>query len=193
LKELVGTSDCRFWVLRLKSTSYYVLRDVLLWLNIILDNCLIIFVVYRFIHHRGGECVWVAWLLLVVGSSLDQVTFNFKLLVISILRCKQSPYHIFQFFILYLRWLSFLLWFLLVQVSAWINWNVYILRCFCDAFRDDVVIWARKRTGTPVIRQEHREAEVLYNDEFECCKVHTILFNPFFLFLFFFVLLTAWF
>jgi hypothetical protein len=33
---------------------------------------------------------------------------------------------------------------------------------FWDAFRDGVVIWARKRTGHLLFRQEHREAEVLY-------------------------------
>lgn len=27
-----------------------------------------------------------------------------------------------------------------------------MLRCFFDTFSDDIVIWARKRTGTPVIR-----------------------------------------
>lgn len=35
-----------------------------------------------------------------------------------------------------------------------------MLKCFCDASRDDIVIWARKKTGTPVIRiNTEREAE----------------------------------
>jgi len=37
-------------------------------------------------------------------------------------------------------------------VCAVLALNVYWLICFHDAFRDDMVIWTRKKTGTPVIR-----------------------------------------
>jgi hypothetical protein len=35
-----------------------------------------------------------------------------------------------------------------------------MLRSFCDASRDDIVIWATKKTGTPIIRiTTEQEAE----------------------------------
>jgi len=45
-------------------------------------------------------------------------------------------------------------------VCAVLAWHVYRVICFHDAFRDDIVIWARKKTGTPVTRiSSEEEAE----------------------------------
>lgn len=49
-----------------------------------------------------------------------------------------------------------------------------MLRCFYDAFSDDIVIWARKRTGAPVIRIGTEKAA----EEF-LKKYHTFLIGRF--------------
>jgi len=71
------------------------------------------------------------------------------------------------------------------DLNAPINVELFRMNClnhmkclyveeFCDCSRDDIVIWARKRTGTPVIRiSTEKAAEEFLN------KYHTFLIGRF--------------